>query len=312
VKALLSSGTLKAPPCITFLSAELNPIPAMKHLAFLTSLSLLLSLLAIPAFAGEGALKLTLSQTECTQGEFFIVEAKGAQDEPTLFFMERKWQMFPEKEGRWIAMVPAENLSTPGGYAFLLQDGEREQRREVRVKASSLPVQYITLRGSKAGLHATETEKTRVRAALHSLTTEKLNRGPFTLPCNGAVTSIFGRKRSYNGGPATSYHKGVDFGAPSGTPILAPASGAVVLAGTVEEGFVVHGNTVILDHGRGLTSVYLHMSAITVKEGDLVQQGEEIGRVGHTGISTAPHLHWGTYLYGISVNPLLLLKESAL
>jgi len=262
--------------------------------------------------AGDGALRLRVKETERTQGEFFIVEAEGAQSEPTLFFMERKWQMFPEKEGRWTAMVPVENLSAPGSYAFLLKDRERERRQKVTIKASSLPVQHITLRGTKAGLRATETEKTRVRVALRTITPEKLNSGPLILPCNAEISSIFGRKRSYNGGAATSYHKGVDFGAPSGTPVLAPASGTVILAGTVEEGFVVHGNTVILDHGHALTSVYLHLNAITVREGDPVQRGEEIGRVGHTGISTAPHLHWGTYLYGISVNPLFLLKENSL
>ena len=79
----------------------------------------------------------------------------------------------------------------------------------------------------------------------------------------------------------------------------------VILTGTVEEGFQVHGNTVIIDHGQGLISVYLHLSAITVHEGQLVNAGEVIGKVGHTGISTAPHLHWGTYLYGTSVDPEL-------
>ncbi|MWV54203.1 peptidoglycan DD-metalloendopeptidase family protein [Chlorobium phaeovibrioides] len=289
----------------------MNTLVTMKRLTLLAALPLLLSLMSMSAFAGDGTLKLKVSKTERTQGEFFIVEAEGAESEPTLFFMERKWQMFPDNEGGWTAMVPVENLSTPGSYAFLLRDGKRERHQKVRIRTNNLPIQNITLRGSKAGLHATETEKTKVRSALQTITAEKLNSGPLILPCKGEISSIFGRKRSYNGGPAASYHKGVDFGAPSGTPVLAPASGTVILAGTVEEGFVVHGNTVILNHGHALTSVYLHMSSITVREGDRVQRGEEIGRVGHTGISTAPHLHWGTYLYGISVDPLFLVTTSS-
>ncbi len=99
--------------------------------------------------------------------------------------MERKWQMFPDNEGGWTAMVPVENLSTPGSYAFLLRDGKRERRQKVRIRTNNLPIQNITLRGSKAGLHATETEKTKVRSALQTITAEKLNSGPSSFPARG-------------------------------------------------------------------------------------------------------------------------------
>jgi murein DD-endopeptidase MepM/ murein hydrolase activator NlpD len=83
-----------------------------------------------------------------------------------------------------------------------------------------------------------------------------------------------------------------------------------VLCGTVSEGFRVHGNTVVIDHGQGLTTIYMHLHTIAVRAGQLVEKGEAIGTVGHTGISTAPHLHWGTYLYGTSVDPQLFEGKS--
>jgi len=110
-------------------------------------------------------------------------------------------------------------------------------------------------------------------------------------------------KRSYNNGPLDSYHKGLDFAAGTGSPVLAPAAGKVVTVGYEKEGFVVHGNSVILDHGHGITSIYMHLNTVDVKVGDLLKAGDKIGTVGHTGISTGPHLHWGVYAHGTSTDP---------
>ena len=115
-------------------------------------------------------------------------------------------------------------------------------------------------------------------------------------------------KRSYNKGPVDSYHKGLDFAGKMGSPVFAPADGKVALTGLEKDGFQVHGNTILIDHGHALSSIYLHLSKIDVKKGDMVTKGQKIGEVGHTGISTGPHLHWGTYLYGTSVDPELFVK----
>lgn len=85
---------------------------------------------------------------------------------------------------------------------------------------------------------------------------------------------------------------------------MAPAAGRVALVGRVSQGFRIHGNIVGIDHGQGVTSTYLHLSRINVKEGDVVQAGQLIGAVGSTGAVTGPHLHWGLYVQGQSVDPV--------
>jgi len=113
---------------------------------------------------------------------------------------------------------------------------------------------------------------------------------PFQFPIGEGFhrTSPYGTRRSYNGGPVSSYHAGSDWGAPEGTPIIAPAPGVIVLA----EPLFVRGGAVIIDHGAGVYSNFWHMSQIDVKPGDVVQTGDQLGLVGSTGLSTGAHLHW--------------------
>jgi murein DD-endopeptidase MepM/ murein hydrolase activator NlpD len=86
--------------------------------------------------------------------------------------------------------------------------------------------------------------------------------------------------------------------------VVAPAAGRIALVGRVNQGFSLHGNTVGIDHGQGVLSIMIHLHRINVNEGDLVQAGQVIGTVGSTGISTGPHLHWGLYVNGVSVDPV--------
>lgn len=116
--------------------------------------------------------------------------------------------------------------------------------------------------------------------------------GPFVRPVAGRVSGVYGSQRIYGGLPR-SPHWGLDLAAPSGTPIRAPAPGIVRLA---DGPFLIEGNLVLLDHGAGLTSVYIHLERIAVKAGDRVGRGDVIGTVGTTGRSTGPHLHWGVSL----------------
>ncbi|VAW41231.1 hypothetical protein MNBD_CHLOROFLEXI01-2326, partial [hydrothermal vent metagenome] len=114
--------------------------------------------------------------------------------------------------------------------------------------------------------------------------------GPFQLPISSylEVSSPFGARRSYNGGPYRSYHEGIDFAAYGGTAVMAPAAGTVIVA----ELLYVRGYAVIIDHGLGIYSGFYHMSSLSVASGDVVEQGQLIGEVGTTGLSTGNHLHW--------------------
>ena len=123
--------------------------------------------------------------------------------------------------------------------------------------------------------------------------------GPFRDPVEAALRDNFGVRRVFNGQPRAP-HNGVDFAAPTGTPVAAPAPGRVALAAVL----YYSGGTVILDHGGGLFTTYFHLSRIDVKSGKSVETGVRLGAVGATGRVTGPHLHWGARLEGARINPL--------
>ena len=112
---------------------------------------------------------------------------------------------------------------------------------------------------------------------------------------------MFGTQRIYRGGVPAAYHSGVDIAAGGGAIVVAPADGVVTLA--PPPAFSLEGNLVIVDHGMGLTSAFLHLSRASVRAGDRVRQGQEIGRVGATGRATGPHLHWSLVWNGARVDP---------
>ena len=128
----------------------------------------------------------------------------------------------------------------------------------------------------------------------------------FIWPVQGRVSGRFGNQRIFNGTPK-SPHSGMDVAAKQGTPIHAPADGVVTLAQT---GFFLTGGTVMIDHGHGVSSNFLHMSRIDVKPGDAVHQGDVIGAVGMTGRATGPHLHWGMSWFETKIDPLLVLERT--
>jgi murein DD-endopeptidase MepM/ murein hydrolase activator NlpD len=147
-----------------------------------------------------------------------------------------------------------------------------------------------------------QTESERVRAIFEVVSPERYWTGPFVLPVPGRVISDFGKRSVYNGQPR-SPHAGTDFAGATGTPVKAPNAGRVVLAANL----YYSGNTIILDHGRGLYSYFGHLSAFSAHEGDTVAAGDVVGKVGATGLVTGPHLHWSVRLAGTRVDPLSLV-----
>jgi hypothetical protein len=133
---------------------------------------------------------------------------------------------------------------------------------------------------------------------------ELLFQSGFLRPAEGVVSGVFGSQRILNG-QARSPHSGVDFAAPTGAPVLAAADGAVVMA---EPDLFLTGQTVMIDHGLGVNTVYAHMSAISVKLGERVRKGQLIGKVGATGRATGAHLHWGLSVGAIKLDPLAALN----
>ena len=115
-------------------------------------------------------------------------------------------------------------------------------------------------------------------------------RQAFRWPVTGRLSGFFGSQRIYQGKPG-SYHSGTDVAVPAGTPFVAPADGVVTLAASAP--FTLEGNLLIVDHGMGLSSAFLHCQRLDVKVGDRVVQGQQLGTVGRTGRATGPHMHWG-------------------
>jgi murein DD-endopeptidase MepM/ murein hydrolase activator NlpD len=126
--------------------------------------------------------------------------------------------------------------------------------------------------------------------------------GQFEPPVAAAVSDVFGTARVFNG-ETQSMHQGIDYAVPSGTPVAALNRGTVLLARPL----FFEGNCIVLDHGQGLLSLYMHLSKLEVKEGDQVAQGQEIALSGGTGRATGPHLHIAVRWQGIYVNPATLL-----
>lgn len=147
-------------------------------------------------------------------------------------------------------------------------------------------------------------ERRRIDAALAGWRDDDATAIGFRLPVAGRESSPFGLRRFFNDKPRKP-HSGLDIAAPSGTPVGAPADGTVVETGD----FFFNGNTVFIDHGQGLVTMYCHLSRIDVAAGEPIRAGETLGLVGATGRVTGPHLHWGVTLNRTMVNPKLFLPD---
>lgn len=177
----------------------------------------------------------------------------------------------------------------------------------VVVVGVSYPEESVALPASAGGpLSAgAQAEANQVDGLVRRYSPQKLWEGTFQMPVAGQTTSVFGARRSYSGRSADNQHTGWDLAAPSGAPIVAANHGRVVLVGSLQS----RGNTVILDHGLGVYSLYLHLSRSLVNEGDTVAKGQQIGLVGATGLATGPHLHWEVRVGGATVDPALWLQN---
>ncbi|WP_156800494.1 M23 family metallopeptidase [Thalassoporum mexicanum] len=224
---------------------------------------------------------------------------------PYVLFKQKQYPAFAIAPNRWRALLPTTPLDAPGLKQVQVVMPSGSQAYNVNLQNRSYPTQSIWLSPSKSSIEGTDHEFDRVDAFKKIVSPQKFWQGAFIRPSQGSVSTVFGVRRYYNGEFANDYyHRGVDYAAGTGSPVFAPAAGYVRLVGTVGQGFQLHGNTVGIDHGQGVLSIFIHLSRINVKEGDFVQPGQVIGAVGSTGISTGPHLHWGLYVNNEAVDPV--------
>ncbi|MBO9695330.1 MAG: M23 family metallopeptidase [Sphingopyxis sp.] len=186
-----------------------------------------------------------------------------------------------------------------------LADG-RTVERSIAVAAGSWRLEHINApyRGSASSDADFErrrpAELAQIAAARNMEVASDGWRQKFRWPVTGRLSGFFGSQRIYQGKPG-SYHGGTDVAVPAGTPFVAPADGVVVLAASAP--FTLEGNLLIIDHGMGLSSAFLHCQRLDVKAGDRVRQGQPLGTVGRTGRATGPHMHWGLTWRGARLDP---------
>ena len=203
------------------------------------------------------------------------------------------------------------NRDDPPEQQLVLVDAEgRKQNLLFSVRQRSYDIQRVngvpprTVNPDPKDMARIERETAQVSQAREEVSTQAFFAKGFRWPVKGPVSGVYGSQRIFNGEPR-SPHFGVDLAVPAGTPILAPADGVVTLA---NKDLFFSGGTIILDHGLGINTGYLHMSKVLVKKGDKVKQGQKIGLVGSTGRATGPHLCWRLNWYQSRLDPQLVMS----
>jgi murein DD-endopeptidase MepM/ murein hydrolase activator NlpD len=190
-----------------------------------------------------------------------------------------------------------------------LADG-REIRSPVTVSPRAWQIERVNVARSPGGATAAfmelrRPELARINAARVAEAPSEGWTQSFVWPARGRISGRFGSQRIYRGGEEGAYHSGLDIAGGAGTTYVAPADGVVTLAAATP--FSLEGYLVIIDHGQGLNSAFLHSSELFVREGDVVRQGQPLGRIGATGRATGPHLHWSIKWRDARLDPLLFL-----
>ena len=236
-----------------------------------------------------------------------IVVHAASRASVTARFNGSSLPVFPVAEGTWRALRGTDPDTPPGTYPVAVVitppgGGSVTVRRAVRIGPTKFEERHLTLPGGTVALITPKnlaTEWNALNPVLARRTPEALWRGPFQVPVTGLADSPYGYMGFYNG-VREWWHQGVDFPQPAGTPVTAANSGIVVLAQALPLG----GDTVVIDHGQGVLTEYLHLSSFLAHAGQRVAQGEPIARIGATGLVTGPSLHWGLYVNGHWVNPI--------
>ena len=229
-----------------------------------------------------------------------------------LHALGRDWPVHRAGTRRWEGWIGVDLATKPGDHPVRWIVGRRRRTQILRVTAGHFRISRITVPRAMAVFDARALARIRAdHAALHRAEQRPVSARPAfrfrLLPVHGVVSTPFGARRFVNGEPRAP-HSGLDIAAAEGTPVLAPMAGRVLMARRM----FLSGNTVLVGHGEGLVSIYAHLRALEVHEGQWLNTGEKIGEVGATGRATGPHLHWGVRFRGARINPAALLPPAPL
>ena len=237
--------------------------------------------------------------------------AVNGESAPTVMFNGERVLVVRENQ-RWQAVVGLALALEPGEHTLRVRHGATESKTSFQVSPKKYETQRLTI-ANKRHVEPSAKDQTRIKRdseiiqqAFATWSDTLADNLRFDVPAKGSFSSRFGLRRILNNQPRQP-HSGLDIAAPEGTPITAPAAGLVLNTGD----YFYTGNTVFLDHGQGLVSMYIHLSRIDVEQGMRVTRGQRIGLVGKTGRTTGAHLHWAVSLNNARVDPMLFLSPSA-
>jgi murein DD-endopeptidase MepM/ murein hydrolase activator NlpD len=259
--------------------------------------------------AAGPAVDVRTTRTSLPQGAVVDVTIRAAApvERIGVRFAGRSWPVYPAGPDRWRTILGTDP-TTKAGHQVLVVDTVDAAGRRATVRRT-LTVTRVAFRSRRIAFdrdrralltpEAADKERRLVAAALRALAPEQLWSGHLALPVDAKVSSPYGVLSIYHG-VVRGFHGGVDFAATEGTPVRSAADGIVRLAGPLP----LSGNAVLVDHGLGVVSAYLHLSLVAVGVGQHVEKGDVVGRVGASGLATGPHLHWGLRVNGVRVDPL--------
>ena len=262
--------------------------------------------------AAPAASDATLPRDTRVPGGLAVLDLGPGEASPgAVYFGQYRAPVVRTADG-WKAIVGIPLATEPGRQSAKLvtpaiDDADRELAFEVAPKAYA--TQKLTVEPRKADplpedLKRIDAENERTERALATYSETLTPTWSWAAPVPGVRSDSYGKRRVFNGLPRKP-HSGMDIAAPTGTPIRSPAAGRVLETGD----FFFNGDTVFVDHGQGVVTLYCHLSRIDVKPGDDVQAGDVLGLVGATGRVTGPHLHWGVSINRAMVDPALLLGK---
>ncbi len=216
----------------------------------------------------------------------------------------------PEQKNHWLAITGIPLSARKGKHQLVVETNPKQRIVSFEIKDKKYKTQHVTIKNKRQvnptgeDLKRIAKEQEEIIASLAQWSESDTVNTAFVIPAKGRLSSPFGLRRYFNKEPRQP-HSGIDIAAPEGTPIVAPADGTVITTGD----YFFNGNTVFIDHGQGLVTMYCHMSKITVKTGDKVKQGEQIGAIGQTGRVTGPHLHWAVSINDARIDPGLFFDD---
>jgi len=255
------------------------------------------------------AADLLLSSPSVLPGETLRVEINGVAPDRKMRvdFRGGKYPLYVVGPSAQRALIGIALGEEPGVYPLQVLDISVHGRPYPELAAATVEVATRTYTIENVNFSKQKTElmnAERLESALIGQKKKYLSRtqlweGSFAEPVKGPLIGEFGLKRFRNKTIEAGFHKGVDIRAAEGAPVIAPNHGIVMLSSN----FRAHGKTVMLNHGQGVMSIFLHFSRLKVHPGQQVKKGDVIGLIGSTGLATAPHLHWQVYVHGVPVDP---------